>query len=46
LTPELIYGLTGANAVAPVYQPYVVPTPPAPQPADGAWHPTWTINVN
>jgi hypothetical protein len=44
LTPQLIYGLTGANAVAPVYQPYVVPTPPAAQAADTAWHPTWEVN--
>lgn len=48
LTPELIYGLTGANAVAPVYQPYYAPTrmtstPPQSTPAG---YQSWTVSVN
>jgi hypothetical protein len=46
LTPELIYGLTGANAVAPVYQPYYGPTRPSPPQPTPAGYQSQTVSVN
>jgi len=46
LTPELIYGLTGANAVAPVYQPYFAPTRPTPPQPTPAGYQSQTVSVN